>query len=141
MTFSRLLAQDVLKNLVGKPTTNLEAQTGLWIGMSTTTPSEVGGNVSEPGANFNYSRIYLASGDWDPPTAADPTVMVNGATQQFPQNTGAGNWGSLTDMLVYDSRLGGNFLGFGEINGGTPLVINDTDTASFASGAATISLT
>ncbi len=139
MTFSRALAQDVLRNFVGKPTNGLEAQTGLWLGMSTSTPTEVGGNVTEPGTNHGYSRIYLGSGAWEQPTEADPAVLVNGSTQTFPQATG--DWGSLTDLVIYDAISAGNFLGAGEINGGTALVINDTDTASFASGAATISLT
>jgi hypothetical protein len=144
MTFSQPLTQEILRQLAGKTLVDGYVSgangSGIYLGLSTADPGDLGASLAEPGSDINYSRIFLASSDWSVPTDAQPSAIDNLATQQFAAATGGAGWGSLSYLTAHTDSTAGNYIGAGVINGGIPIAIDDGDRASFASGAARITL-
>jgi hypothetical protein len=114
----------------------------LYLALSTTTPTEAGGNFTEPSGN-GYARITVD--DWDAPTAVnsagDATFggslvhTLNTTVKTFPAATGA--WGTPTYAGIYDASTAGNLLWYGLTGGGSPSV---GQAPSFAAGTLRLEL-
>lgn len=110
----------------------------IWVGLSTTTPTITGGNITEPSTG-SYARVATAAGDWATATSAEPSVILNANAVTFPQATG--DWSAAADMTYYtlhDASTAGNVLGFGLLTTAKPVL--NGDTASFAAGALSMDL-
>lgn len=75
-----------------------------WIALSTTTPTDAGGNVTEPVGN-GYARQQVANNGtfW--------SVVGSAATNTAEVNFGAPSpaiWGTLTHAVEYDTATSGN---------------------------------
>jgi uncharacterized membrane protein len=92
----------------------------VYVGLSTTTPTMAGGNVTEPSGN-NYARVATAAGDWVTATSADPSLLENANAVTFPQ--ASGSWGTCTHFVLFDAASSGNVLGWGALS------VNKTPTA------------
>lgn len=79
-----------------------------YLGLSTTTPTIAGGNVTEPAANLGYARVELTS--LGQPSSG---VITNTQMIDFPESTAS--WGTVTHFVVYDAATGGNLLMFGAL--------------------------
>jgi|OpeIllAssembly_1097287.scaffolds.fasta_scaffold121353_2 hypothetical protein len=122
---------DYLEDKVIDHVTNVAAfsvPTNLYIGLSTTTPTDAGGNITEPATGDNYARVVCNS--WN--TAASRTTS-NTNVVTFNQCTTT-NWGDITHWFVSDNgtRASGNYLAWGALAATKTVVIGNTP--SFAAG-------
>jgi len=104
-----------------------------YVGLSTTTPTEAGGNVTEPVGN-GYARRPFAN------TKSNFTVAASGSLTsasaiQFAESTGS--WGTITHVLFYDAVSSGNLWFWEALS--TPRSVAALTTVYFASGALTVS--
>ena len=78
----------------------------LYIGLSTTTPTDAGANFTEPVGN-GYARIAVTndSTKWNSATSANPSVKTNKVQLEFPEATG--NWGTITHWGIFEVSTGG----------------------------------
>lgn len=109
--------------------------TNWFIGVSTTTPTETGGNFTEPVGNA-YARVSTAAADWAAAAAGDPSTKANGNAITFPSATGA--WGTLTHVGFFTASSGGT------VQIWAPLAVSKVptsgDTLSFGVGAIVVEL-
>jgi hypothetical protein len=80
----------------------------IYIGLSTTLPSNDGTNVSEPTGN-GYSRKNFST--WN--IAANRIISNNGIITFA---TSMGDWGTITHYVIYDAETNGNMLAFGSLS-------------------------
>lgn len=73
----------------------------IYVGLSTTTPSSNGSNISEP-TSSSYTRQLMSMGN-----PVDGSIS-NSAQVEF--ETGSGAWGTITHYVLYDAVTGGNFI-------------------------------
>lgn len=106
--------------------------TGVWLAVSTTTPTNAGTNVTEPSGN-NYSRVQVTSGVW---SAASSGSKQNNALISFP--TASGSWGTLTHGVLYDAVTGGNALAWGPLSPNQ--TIGNGQTLEIAAGQLTLAI-
>lgn len=110
----------------------------LYLSLSTTTPTEAGGNFTEPSTG-SYARVSTVAADWSAASGAAPAVKTNTAVKTFP--TATGDWSSGANMTyfgIHDASTAGNLLAFGLL--GTAKPVLNGDTASFAAGALIVKL-
>lgn len=98
-----------------------------YVGLSSTTPTNTGGNVTEPSTG-GYGRVAVTNNLTNWP-AAVARAKSNGTAITFPTPTA--NWGTMTHFVLYDALTGGTFQGWGAI-ASENIVIGAT--ASFAPG-------
>ena len=122
----------LLEELVGKTAYTMPT---VYIALSRADPGESGAGVDEPtiGA-LGYTRIQTAAANWGTAAAG---AIANGQLLSFAEATGS--WGACTHWIAYDAATGGNPLFYGELT--VPKTITTGDTASFAVGALSITLT
>lgn len=140
MSFTNRTAQALLNSLFGKSSNfgALASAPTIYVGLSSTTPTESGGNVTEPSTG-SYARVATAASDWNAATDADPSVIDNAEPIEFPTATADWVGGSdLTHFVLFDAASSGNVLASGELD--TPKPVLDGDTISFAAGALDVSL-
>jgi hypothetical protein len=106
----------------------------VYIGLSTTTITDAGGNITEPSGSA-YARVAVTNNAANWPAAAGGS-KANGAAINFPQATGA--WGTITDFFIADAAAAGNILAYGALTAAK--AIGNGDTASFAIGDIVITL-
>lgn len=112
--------------------------TTLYLALSSTTPTEAGGNFTEPSGG-SYARVSTVAADWSAASGTAPAVKTNTATKTFP--TASASWVSganLTHFGIYDASTVGNLLCWGAL--GTAKPVLSGDTASFAASALVIKL-
>lgn len=105
----------------------------LYIGLSSTTPTEAGGNITEPSTG-SYARVSTTGADWSAASGTAPAVKTNTAVKTFPAATA--DWVSaanLTHFVLFDASTAGNAKWWGALT--TPKPVLNGDTASFAAGA------
>jgi hypothetical protein len=91
----------------------------LYLGMSTTTPTISGTNVTEPSGATGYARILIPSASLSTPTAG---VITNTALVSYPRMTSDG--GTATYWVIYDALTGGNLIAYGAFTNSRALQIN-----------------
>lgn len=123
-----------LESFVGK--TAYTAPT-LYVGLSTTTPNESAGGVTEPSAGA-YARFQITGSTWTAATGGDPSSISYGAVITMPQATGG--WGTVTHFLLYTVKTlsTGLVRAWGTLNQAKAIQTNDT--ASFAANTLKIML-
>lgn len=110
----------------------------MYIGLSSTTPTEAGGNITEPSGG-SYARVSTAAADWAAATGTAPATKSTSTAKTFPAATA--DWVSganLTHFVLFDASTAGNALAWGALTTAKPVL--NGDTASFASGALTLKL-
>lgn len=130
--FTQAVRKALLDHYFGEST--LTAPT-IHVGLSTTTPTDTGTNVTEPSGN-NYARVQTAASDWNAATSADPNLVDNANAITFGQ--ASGSWGTVTHAVLFDAATTGNVLGWGALS--PSKAIAASDTASFAAGAIDVTL-
>lgn len=112
--------------------------TTLYIGLSSTTPTDAGGNITEPSGG-GYARVATTAADWAAATGTAPATKSNTATKTFP--TATADWlagVNLTNFVIFDASTAGNALTSGVL--GTAKPVLNGDTPSFAAAALVIKL-
>ncbi len=134
MSFSRYTSKAMLNSLFGKTSDfgALASRPTIYVGLSSTTPTETGTNVTEPSGGA-YARVVTAPADWNVATDTDPPVIDNANAITFPAATA--DWlsaANLTYFVAYDAATAGNFLGRGVLTVAKPALSGDTP--QFAAG-------
>lgn len=129
--FTDYLENEMLDHLFGSA---FSAPTSVWMALSTSTPTDAGGNVTEPSGN-GYARVEIgnSSTNWN---AASSGTVTNKTAITFPE--ASGSWGTVTHFVLYDASTAGNALIWGALTASK--AIGTGDTASFAIGSLSISL-
>lgn len=110
----------------------------MYIGLSTTTPTEAGGNFTEPSGG-SYARVSTAAADWGAATGTAPATKSNTATKTFPAASATWSSGSnMTHFGLFDASTAGNLLCWGALGTAKPVISGDT--ASFAASALVLKL-
>lgn len=138
MSLTNRAAQAFLNSFFGR-TSNFGAFASapdLHLAASTTTPTEAGGNFTEPVGNA-YARLDITSSDFNDATLADPSALDNSSALTFVQASG-GSWGTITHVGVYDALSGGNLLLSLALS--VSRTIDDGDTLSFSAGEFDVTL-
>lgn len=130
--FTDYLENEILDHLFGGATYDVPAT--LYIGLSTTTPTDAGGNITEPSGN-NYARCSVTN-DKDSWTDAASGALENEVDFTF--NTASGSWGTISHFVLYDASSEGNALAFGALS--ESKAVGSGDTPKFNAGDLDITL-
>lgn len=103
----------------------------IWIGLSTTTPTDTGANFTEPIGN-GYVRLELANNTdtWNDATADDPSEKTNKIEFTFAEASGA--WGTITHWGLFTQEEDGICVEWAELQDSK--VIGNGDTPRFKVG-------
>jgi len=107
-------ANEILNHLTGR-LQSVASITAVYLGLSTTTPTADGSNVTEPVGN-GYARVLLGNTSQaltQKMNAADDGEITNKEIIYFPEATGA--WGSCTHLCFYIAVSGGTPFAFGAL--------------------------
>lgn len=97
-----------------------------WLGLSTTTPIDTGGNIVEPSTG-SYARVAVTDGDWAAAVAGAPTSKANDTEITFA--VAMGDWASgsdLTDFILMSESVSGTMKYSGPITTPKPVLSGDT---------------
>lgn len=135
MSFTNYLELEVLDHVFGSGVYTPPA--ALYVGLSTTTPTESGTNFTEPGSG--YARMYTPNDKnaWTVAGPAGGSGSLNNKTG-ITWGTVTGSWGTVTSFGLWDSLVAGNLLVHGGLTSSQQIVPNST--VSFASGSLVIRL-
>jgi hypothetical protein len=108
-----------------------------YVGLSTTTPTEGGGNVTEPSAG-GYKRFQLTASNWTAATGGDPSSTSYGAAITFDQCTSS--WGTVSHFGIFSvlTLSTGIVTMWGTLTSSKNIATNDT--ASFAANTLKLAL-
>jgi hypothetical protein len=104
----------------------------IYVGLSTTDPTDDASGLAEPSGN-GYTRVQTSASDWN---AASNGSLDNSSNITFTQATG--NWGTITHFALFDAATAGNMLAHGALSQSKS--IGESDTAKFEAGDLQISL-
>ncbi len=139
MSFTNRTSRAILDALFGKTTNDvfgtLSSAPTIHVGLSTTAPAEDETNVTEPVGNA-YARVATAAGDWNDTTLADPALIDNANSIDFPTPTGS--WGTVTHFVIFDALTSGNVIASGVL--GASRLISTSDVVSFPAGDLNVTL-
>jgi hypothetical protein len=106
----------------------------LYVGLSTTTPTDTGSNFTEPSGG-SYARVAVTNNttNWPGASTANPSVKSNGTEIEFPQATADWATGSnMTHWGVFEASTGGTPVDWAALT--TPKPVLNGDTAKFEVG-------
>jgi hypothetical protein len=133
--FTDLMEQQLLDDFFSDPARTNE---DLWLGLSSTTPTDAGTNVTEPSGGA-YARVALCTtgagaANLGAATGVAPAEKSNSAIISFP--TATADWvaaANLTHFVVFNASTAGTCRAWGALAVAKPVL--NGDTASFAVGA------
>ena len=137
MAFSDVIQRAILDHFLSTVFTAPGTWTppaALHVGLSSSTPTSAGGNVTEP-TGGSYARVELtqAANPFPAATGQDPAESDNPNDVVFPTATADWLGGvNLTHFVVYSAATGGTFLGFGALT--TPQGVLNGNQARFPAG-------
>lgn len=109
-----------------------------YLGLSSTTPTEAGGNFTEPSGGA-YARVSTTSADWGSASGTAPATKSTTAAKAFATATATWASGSnLTHFGLFDASTAGNLLAWGALTTAKP--VTSGDTPSFAAGSLVLQL-
>lgn len=138
MSFSNYTSAATLNSIFGKTSSfgALASEPAKYIALYTTAPAEDGtGGVEVDGTG--YTRVLTTSTDWSDATLADPSVLSNATSIDFPE--AGGPWGTIVAFGILDAATAGNYLIGSNLN--VSKSPTEGDVARFSPGQLTVSLT
>lgn len=112
--------------------------TTLYIALSSTTPTEAGGNFTEPSGG-SYARVATTAADWSGATGTAPVTKTTTAAKTF--TTATADWlsaANLTYFGIYSALTVGTLYAFGALTVAKPVL--NGDTANFPAGSLILKL-
>jgi hypothetical protein len=106
----------------------------LYVGLSTTTPTSTGTNITEPTGNA-YARVSYANTNANWGTASAKSKS-NQTAITF--TTATGGWGTITYVVLFDASTGGNAVLWAPVT--TSFAVYNTYQVVFAIGSFVISV-
>lgn len=82
--------------------------TAWFLGLSTTTPTDAGGNFTPPAAGYARVAATFAAG-----SDGGGNYVANTSVIEFPESTAA--WGDLTYGGIFDALTAGNLIDYGPL--------------------------
>lgn len=104
----------------------------IFVGLSSSEPTDDGSAVAEPDGN-NYGRVQTSACDW---SVVSGGVLNNASEIVFTLATG--NWGTMKHFVLFDAAMGGNMLIYGSL--GESKTIGSGDIARFTAGEMEVKL-
>jgi hypothetical protein len=105
----------------------------MYIALSSTTPTEAGGNFTEPSTGA-YARVATTAADWAAATGTAPAIKATNVVKTFPTATADWSGGAnMTYFGLYSASAGGTLLAFGILTVAKPVL--NGDTPNFPSGS------
>lgn len=135
-SFAEYLEKKILDEVFGA--TAFSAPATLYIGLSTTTITNAGGNITEPSGN-GYARKSVTNdtNNWNTAiTESSKGKKTNKVAFEFAKATGS--WGTITDWFIADASTGGNVLAWGAL--GASKAVGTDDIFRLAADAIVITL-
>jgi hypothetical protein len=140
MPFTDAIEQQLLDGFLGDPDF---VQEDLWVGLSSTTPTDAGGNVTEPSGG-SYARVAIATtaggaANFLAASGTAPAEKTNNIAIAFAAATA--DWvaaANLTYLVVFNAASAGTCRAFGLLAVAKPVL--NGDTPSFPIGALDIRL-
>jgi len=121
MALATTIDNAILDHFFSKSTWTAPAQ--IWLGLSSTTPTKAGANVTEPSTG-GYTRIQLTAAQMD---AAAASATSNNTEKAFPQASADYLAGAdITALVLYSAVTGGTYLGSKLIAVPKPVISGDT---------------
>jgi hypothetical protein len=105
----------------------------LWLGLSSTTPTDAGGNITEPTGGA-YARVQLTAAIMAAATGTAPASKANGSAVAF--TAASADWvagANLTHLVVFNASTAGACRAWGALTVAKPVL--NGDTPSFPIGA------
>jgi len=114
------------------------APANYYLGLSTTTISNSGSNVTEPIGATGYARVTVPNNKTYFSYASEG-VILNSTDLEFP--TSGSSWGTITDVFLADTSGSGtgNVWVFEALS--SAKIIQDATTVTFSASAVTFSMT
>ena len=121
---------DIMGN-VFKTKTSPGIPSNYYLGLSTTTPTMAGGNVTEPAASKGYARVQLTG-------LSQPSngTITNSSDISFAESTD--NWGTVTHFVIYDAATSGNLLLYEALT--SPRTVEEDSVVAVKAGNLTLTL-
>jgi len=104
----------------------------LYVALYTVAPTDSTPGTEVTGGSYARVAVPRTTSDWAAPSGG---VVHPASAVTFPQATAP--WGTVVGVAILDAVSGGNQLYWADLT--TPKAIDTGDTASFASGAITVS--
>lgn len=126
--------QKLLDHVLNDPANTPNATN--YIALSSTTPTEAGGNITEPSTG-SYARVATTNADWSAASGTAPVQKTNTATFNF--TTATADWvagANLTYGILCATLAGvtaADFIAFGALATAKPVL--NGDTAQLGAGA------
>lgn len=140
MSLGKRMAGALLNYLFGKAPSATPAGV-IYVSLYTADPGEDGQGAGAA-TGSGYARVATAAADWVAATNADPAVIANANVVTFPTATGTWSAGAnFTHAALWDHATNtaeANYLGMCIL--AVPKPVINTDIASFAAGALTMSM-
>lgn len=102
------------------------------VGLSSTTPTDAGGNVTEP-TTGGYARQPVTAAEMAAATGTAPATKANDTVIAYDQATADYDAAPLTHFTIHDDPTAGSVVAWGVLAAARTVL--DGDTASFAVGA------
>ena len=131
MSFTDFWENEILDHILNDGAYTAPAP--IYVGLSTTTPTDAGTNFTEP-ASGGYARVAAAAAVWD---AAASGSKDNGSVIDMGTASGAA-WGTITHFGLFDASTAGNLCATGALTASK--TIADGDSAQFAAAALALTL-
>lgn len=131
MSFADFLENELLDQMFGALAYTAPAT--LYIALSTTTTTDVGGKTEPAGGSYARKAVTNNKTTWD---TASGGALANAIEIAFV--TATASWGTITHFAIMDASSGGNMLAHGALD--TSKAVGDGDTAKFAIGDLDITL-
>ena len=132
MSFTDFLENELLDHVFGSGNRNYAAAANQFVALSTTIPTDAGGNFTEPAVGA-YARVSRADTNW---TVAAAGALDNNADIVFP--TATANWGTIVYAGIFDLITAGNLLMIGDII--PDQAVNSGNDSQFDLGAFDVTL-
>jgi hypothetical protein len=111
--------------------TVLGASGSLWLGLSTTTPTETGSNVTEPSGNA-YARVEVTTANFAAAAGGAPSTKANDDVISFPEATGS--WGTPTHLTVHNHATAGTCVAWGALTNSQAIASGNTVSIPIGDG-------
>ena len=112
----------------------------VYVGLSTSTPSADGTNITEP-SDTAYKRVLVGwsgqSASYKMSTATESTPS-SANTEPILFDKATSSWGTITHVVFYDAQTSGNFLGYAALN--SSVSVSSGNVARIAIGDFTVSI-
>ena len=138
MPLSNNLKQKIVNMVTGR--LNSVSISQVFVGLSTTTPSGDGTNITEP-SDTAYKRVMLGNSGQSltqKMSAATDATPSSANTEPILFDKATSSWGTITHVVFYDAQTSGNFLGYAALN--SSVSVSSGNVARIAIGDLTVSI-